>query len=155
MYDRQNNVSDLVDVATGGAAANASSSWPSISDDGRYVAFQSGATNLAGTDLDVYRDVFVRDRQLGVTTRLSNRNFESEMPAISGDGQRVVFHTRANNILASDTNGLQDVVLWHMSSGVYQLVSHNSAGGVSNGISWISTSSSRCSTTSCAGWPAG
>ncbi|RKY16803.1 MAG: hypothetical protein DRQ55_17250 [Planctomycetota bacterium] len=139
VYDRQAGVSDLVDVPNGGGTANGNAVSASISDDGRYVTFQSGATNLAGTDTNVYYDIFVRDRQLGTTVRLSNGNFESESPSISADGQRVVFHTRANNILAGDTNGAQDVVLWDASVSGLQLVSRNSAGGVSNSVSWIST----------------
>ncbi|RKY18695.1 MAG: hypothetical protein DRQ55_12700 [Planctomycetota bacterium] len=139
MHDRQTGVIELVDVPTAGGSANGSASEPSLSDDGRYVAFESYATNLAGADTNGKLDVFVRDRQLGVTTQLTQGNLESEEPTISADGQRVVFHTRANDMLAADTNGKHDVVLWHRSSDSYELVSRTSLGGVSNGTSWIST----------------
>jgi len=139
VYDRQTGVSELVDVPDGGGTPNGAASESSISDDGRYVTFQSSATNLAGTDANIHTDIFVRDRQLGTTVRLTNGNLPSELPSISADGQRVVFHTKANNIIAGDTNGKHDVLLWDMPTGGYELVSRTSAGGVSNGSSLLSS----------------
>src|SRR5207244_1451712 len=94
---------------------NAHSSHPSISADGRYVAFQSYATNLVLGDDNGYIDVFVRDRQTGQTTRVSvdsaglQGNDYSDSPSISADGSYVAFHAAASNLVPGDTNGKEDV----------------------------------------------
>jgi len=86
-----------------------------ISSNGRYVAFESEAGNLVGNDLNSVSDVFVRDRVAGVTIRVSvdssgvEANGGSFAPALSGDGRFVAFHSDADNLIASDTNGVADV----------------------------------------------
>jgi carboxypeptidase family protein/WD40 repeat protein len=99
--------------AFGGQAMGGGSSNASISADGRYVVFQSDATNLVGTDALGFTDVFVRDLTTGATTRLSEINDglsvteadgNSFLPAISADGRFVAFATDATN-LAFDGNG--------------------------------------------------
>jgi len=91
--------------------------------DGRYVAFVSGATNLVPNDTNGRFDVFVRDRYLGKTERVSVRsgggqaNRDSGSPNISADGHYVVFQSAASNLVPSDTNGFDDVFLHDRVSG--------------------------------------
>ena len=96
----------LVSRATGvaGVPANAASFNPAISADGRYVVFASSATNLVTpADNDGLTDIYVRDRQAGATTLVSqsagvNSNGIAERPAISADGRFISFATTANNL---------------------------------------------------------
>ena len=75
-----------------------------ISDDGRYVTFSSGATNLVAGDTNGTRDIFVYDLQTGATTLVSvNTSGEQadgggNSPAISGDGRYVVFLSNSGNL---------------------------------------------------------
>ena len=86
-----------VSLSNSGAQGNDRSSWPSTSDDGRYVAFYSDATNLVAGDTNGIADIFVRDRRLGTTTRVSVDNDGSQSngavfhSAISADGHSVAF----------------------------------------------------------------
>jgi hypothetical protein len=102
-------------VASDGAEANADSYSPAISADGRYVAFQSLASNLVPGDTNGTVDVFVHDRAAGTTERVSlasdgaEANADSSQPAISADGQHVAFRSLASNLVPGDTNGTLDV----------------------------------------------
>jgi Tol biopolymer transport system component len=99
-------VNYLVSVATNGwSSTNANSGEPSLSADGRYVAFSSGANNLVTNDYNPLRDVFVRDLLTGTTTLVSVKtnpvasgNGDSYQPRISADGQRVLFQSTAYNL---------------------------------------------------------
>jgi hypothetical protein len=104
VHDRQTGQTTRVSVGGGGTQANGGSSSPAISNDGRYVTFSSNATNLVGNDTNGKRDVFVHDRQTGVTT-LASVNSSGEQadgggssPDISGDGRYVVFMSKSNNM---------------------------------------------------------
>lgn len=89
----------LVSVTVDGSPAAGMSGRPSISADGRFVAFSSSATNLVRDDGNGVSDIFVRDRQNGITTRVSvdsagvEGNGASGNPSISGDGRYVVFES--------------------------------------------------------------
>jgi len=113
--DRQERTTVRVSLAPGGASSNGGSSSPSISADGRFVAFLSDASNLVADDLNRLRDVFVVDRQTGTTTRASvdsagaEANLESFSPVLSADGRFVVFTTFAFNLVADDINEGSDV----------------------------------------------
>jgi len=93
-----------------GLAGNHASHTPSISADGRYVAFSSEATNLVANDTNDKHDIFVRDRELGVTVRVSvtstggQANGDSFDPSISGNGRRVAFKSNALNLTAEGGN---------------------------------------------------
>ena len=71
VHDRATGATTIVSVRSDGTHGNLNSSSPSLSADGRYVAFQSDATNLVAGDTNTYRDVFVHDRTTGVTNRVS------------------------------------------------------------------------------------
>lgn len=106
---------ELVSRSTAGGAANGDALDPSISEDGRLVAFQSDASNLVPGDTNGVHDIFVRDRATGVTTRISvstaggQGNAISAQPAISGDGRYVAFTSAASNLVSGDTNGVGDI----------------------------------------------
>jgi len=139
--DRDTGVVQRVSLAWNGMEARDDSGCPSISDDGRYVAFQSRAWNLypGGANLGNPRsDVYVHDRQLGTTTRLSvsktggDPDFDSGCPSISGDGTRVVFDSLATNLVANDENGFADVFLVDTVKNKLKLISKSAAGGSAN-----------------------
>jgi Tol biopolymer transport system component len=115
--DRQTSTTVRVSVATNGAQANGPSSAPSISSDGRYVTFQSDATNLVAGDTDACTDVFVHDRLTGITERVSLANDGSQAsstcdtPSISSDGRYLAFRSDASNLVTGDTNGWGDIFL--------------------------------------------
>ncbi len=117
-----------VSVDSGGAQANDRSMRPAISADGRYVAFESFATNLVGGS----GGLFLKDRQSGATTRVA---FDGENAAISGDGRFIAFDSFANNIIIGDTNDLNDVFIYDRQSGATTRVSVNSSGAQANGQS--------------------
>jgi Tol biopolymer transport system component len=130
-----------VSVDSSGAQGNGWSTSPAISADGRYVAFQSDAPNLVAGDTNGQTDVFVRDLQTGVTTRMSvgssgvQGNFSSVTPAISADGRYVVFSSSSSNLVANDTNGAQDVFVHDRQTGTTKLVSVNLSGIAGAGAS--------------------
>jgi hypothetical protein len=107
-----------VSVATGGAEANGTSLAPEMSDDARFVTFRSEASNLVADDTNGLSDVFLRDRWLGTTIRVSVGSEGQQGTAmayqqtISGDGQVLIFSTMSPNLVPDDTNGTQDVFIW-------------------------------------------
>jgi hypothetical protein len=104
-----------VSVDSTGGQGNGNSYNPSISSDGRYVAFHSWASNLVAGDTNVASDVFVHDTVTGVTTRVSvdskgnQVNDHRTEPSISSDGRYVAFESLASNLVAGDTNNASDV----------------------------------------------
>jgi len=115
LLDTQTNSTTRVSVDSSGVQGNSPSAFPSISADGRYVAFVSNASNLVNGDTNVKTDVFVRDTQTNSTTRVSlnssgvQGNSDSEYPTISADGHYVAFMSEASNLVSGDTNGSSDV----------------------------------------------
>jgi Tol biopolymer transport system component len=118
------------------------SSSPSLSADGRFVAFDSDAPKLVSGDRNNTTDVFVHDRATGDTQRVSvssagaEGDSSSHAPEISGDGRYVVFH--ANSALVpQDTNETTDVYLRDLQAAATELVSVAVDGTVGNGTSFI------------------
>src|SRR6266511_706579 len=113
--DRQTAETTRVSVASDGTQANDLSVLPAVSGDGRYVAFESDATNLVTGDSNVRRDIFVRNRQTPETTRVSvasdgtQANDLSVLPAVSGDGRYVAFESDATNLVTGDSNVRRDI----------------------------------------------
>lgn len=132
VHDRQTGNTTRVSVATNGTQGNEISYEPSISGDGRYVSFWSEANNLVNGDTNGVTDVFVHDRQTGVTQRVSvasngtEGNGMSENHSISGDGQYVVFDSEASNLVSNDTNGYNDIFIHDRQTGETRLVSVDS-----------------------------
>jgi Tol biopolymer transport system component len=123
VHDRQTGVTERVSVDSAGNEGNGTSEFLTVSDDGRFVAFQSQASNLVPGDASDDYDVFVHDCQTGVTERVSvdsagnEGNEWSRYPAISADGRYVAFESWASNLVPGDTNGSQDVFV-HDRAGV-------------------------------------
>jgi Tol biopolymer transport system component len=117
VYNRRTNQLALAGVATDGTKSNGQCCLPSISADGRYVAFESNASNLVPGDTNFMWDIFVRDLQAGQTTRVSvntdgtEGNDTSQDSYISPDGRYVVFVGRATNLVAGDTNAVKDIFM--------------------------------------------
>ena len=113
--DRELHKTYRVSISTAGVQGNGDSYAPSISADGRYVAFASDASTLVPGDSNGYLDVFVRDRKLHKTFRVSvgpagvQGDDYSNEPSISADGRYVAFASEASNLVAGDTNGYLDV----------------------------------------------
>ena len=132
--DWAGGITTRVSIGVSGNQADAGSYEPAVSATGRFVAFASLATNLVADDNNQAADVFVRDRLLGITTRISvstlghEGNGESRSPAISSDGEFVVFSSTANNLIAVDTNRASDVFVHNRGTGQTLLVSQNSQG---------------------------
>jgi Tol biopolymer transport system component len=108
----------LISVTTGGTPAN-SSARPAITPDGRYVAFDSSSPAIVAGDTNRSTDVFVQDRQTGVTTRVSvdsngaEANKSSWSPSISADGRYVAFESGDDTMVPGDVNHEWDVFLWN------------------------------------------
>lgn len=123
VHDTQTGTTERVSEGSGGVQGNGESTYARISEDGRYVAFVSSASNLVandtnGTEYEYYgQDVFVHDRSTGTTTRESvagdgtEANGPSYWPAISADGGFVTFASAATNLVPEDTNKSTDVFL--------------------------------------------
>jgi Tol biopolymer transport system component len=115
---------ERISVDPSGAEVNAGSGSWSISADGRFVAFESGASNLVPGDKNGFPDCFVRDRATGVTHRVSvdssrrEANCQSMFPSISAHGRYVAFSSVATNLVANDTNGRRDIFLRDRVTGI-------------------------------------
>src|SRR4030042_2572220 len=110
VHDRETGETTKVSVSSAGVHGNDGSYHPSISSDGRYVAFISNASNLVTGDTNGTNDIFVHDREMGETTRVSvssagiEGNSDSHDPFISSDGRHVAFASYASNLVNGDTN---------------------------------------------------
>ncbi len=132
---------DRVSRSSAGAEGNARSERPSVSADGRYVAFVSGASNLVAGDANGADDVFRRDTLTGATVLVSvsltgtSGNGASGAPSISADGRFVAFQSVASDLVPGDT-AVQDVFVRDLDLGATVLVSADSAGGTADGPSF-------------------
>ncbi len=139
--DLSTGVTTRVSVATSGAQANAGAGYAAISADGRYVAFESISSNLVAGDTGGWSDVFLHDRQTGVTRRVSvdsggaAADRDSEKASISADGRYVAFQSRALNLASGDPNGTWDVFVHDVATGVTACASTTPAGVPGNGLS--------------------
>jgi len=131
--DMQLGTTTLVSRADGAAGAGGDdySYNPTISADGRFVAFYSSADNLSAADDDNVTNVFVRDTQLGTTTLVSRADGPagpggddfSFDPTISADGRFVAFESDADNLSADDNNNVTNVFVRDTQLGTTTLVS--------------------------------
>jgi len=121
-------------VTPDGRPGNRPSSNPDLSADGRLLVFESDASDLVTGDSNGQRDVFLRDLQTGVTTRVSvadaggQANAPSSNPAISADGHVVAFESSASNLVTGDTNRTADVFVRDLNGATTDRVSIDSSG---------------------------
>lgn len=128
----------LVSVSAAGGLENGSSDGPTLSADGRYVAFNSNSGNLVGAAGAQFKHVYVRDRVLGTTTLASPAlgggyaNETSDAASISANGRVVAFHSNASDLVPGDTNFLTDVFVRDLDVGITERVNLSSLGAVAN-----------------------
>jgi hypothetical protein len=117
VHDRQTDITTRVSVDDSGTQSDGASYRPSLSADGRFVAFYSDASNLVPGDTNGAADVILYDRQSGATKRVSvadggaEANSDSLRPALSASGRLVAFESEASNLVAGDSNHFTDVFL--------------------------------------------
>lgn len=134
IHDLVTGITTRVSVDSAGTQGNGGSNSPSISADGRHVAFWSTASNIVAGDTNGTPDVFVRDLQTGSTALLSidstgvPGNGNSWYPAISADGRSVAFLSQAANLVPGDTNGFSDIFVHDRVTGQTTRSSVDSAG---------------------------
>jgi Tol biopolymer transport system component len=125
-----------VSLTSQGGQATGHSEAPSVSADGRFVAFSSVAGLVPG-DTNGISDIFVRDRTLGTTTRASvdssgaEANGGSRDPAMSANGRFVAFDSLASNLVPGDTNDQFDVFVHDLQTGTTVRTSVDSQGNES------------------------
>ncbi|MDQ1518546.1 MAG: hypothetical protein QOE80_4376 [Actinomycetota bacterium] len=136
VYDRDNGTLERVSQGPGGRQANGDSQRPTLSTDGRFVAFWSAADNLVDGDTNKETDCFVHDRQTHETVRVDvgpndlQANGECARPVISGDGKLVAFESAASNLekagvlgKTTDTNKARDVFVRDIAAGTTTRIS--------------------------------
>lgn len=139
--DRGTGETRLISVNRIGRSANTDSGNPIISADGRFVAFESRASDIVANDNNNAIDVFVYDAVSNHTflvSRSTNNTSgagDSFAPRFSADGKRIVFVSTANNLTANDTNNTGDVFLRDLDAGTTTLVSVNTNGFSGGGAS--------------------
>jgi Ca2+-binding RTX toxin-like protein len=140
--DMLTNTTTRLSVDSAGNQGNRTSSEPSISADGRFVAFRSYASNLVPGDTNNVDDIFVRDTLSNTTTRLSvdsagnQGNSTSFEPSISANGRFVAFRSNASNLVPGDTNNTDDIFVRDTLTNTTTRVSVNSAGNQGNNNSF-------------------
>jgi Tol biopolymer transport system component len=141
--DRRTGRTSRVSVNSRNGQGNSWSEGAAVSADGRYVAFASAASNLVAGDTNKLPDVFVRDRKLGRTTRVSvtsrggqgsGRRYSNgaNAPSISADGRYVAFHSDMSNLVPRDTNRVFDIFVRDRVAGRTMRVSVSSRGAQAN-----------------------
>lgn len=134
VYDVAAQSLALASINSAGEQSNATNKYAAISADGRYVVFQSKATNLADGDQNTVYDIYLHDRRHGVTELVSRglsggaANHESQRPSISDDGRFVVFESWASDLVDGDGNFYSDVFLADRESGRMQIMSVGNEG---------------------------
>ncbi|HEX2551263.1 MAG TPA: hypothetical protein VHK64_06685, partial [Nocardioidaceae bacterium] len=147
LFERATGQMTLVSRAYGTSttAANFGSWQPSLSADGRYVAFTSDATDMIPVFTGTLRNVFLFDRVSGAMTLASHASASPTSgatgtgPTISPDGTAVAFYSTGTNLVAgqADSNGWEDVFLFDRLTGTNVLVSRSSASPTTTGNSYV------------------
>ena len=134
VHDWALDQTERVSISTAGLEANADSANPSISGDGRFVVFESTASNLVPGDNNNSSDIFLHDRETHSTTRVSlsyggnQADRASVNPVISSDGNVVAFISEATNIILGGTNATPKIFTYDIPSGSSELISVTTAG---------------------------
>ena len=147
LYDRKTGTNTLVSHSVGSTSngSNEEAINPVISHDGRYVAYESAATDLVPGQIDTNgtSDVFLYDREEGRTILVSRSslssvttgNCTSFLPYPDGDGRHITFTSCATDLVTgvNDGNGTLDILLFDRETGKTELVSHSAADLTSTG----------------------
>lgn len=152
IHDRVTGETTRISEDNSGVEGDGQSRSPDISADGRYVVFQSLASNFVASDNTFSVDIFVHDRQTGTKTRVNVDssgvvgNNNAQFPRISGDGQVISFESFASNLVAGDTNNVVDVFVHEVVTGATTRVSVDSNGVEQNDFGGFDINSSSIST---------
>jgi hypothetical protein len=139
VHDMQTGTTTRVSTATDGTQGNGNAWGGSISGDGRYVVFQSAASNLVPNDKNFKDDIFLHDRTTGETRRISvnpisgeEGNAHAREVVISADGRWIAFHSAASNLAASGSDGYGQIYLYDRVAHTMGIASTDSNGIVGN-----------------------
>lgn len=141
VHDRELGTTELVSVSSDGTQANRPASFPSISENGRFVVFESEADNLVPDDTNEASDIFCRDLVDGTTFRVSlasdgsQANAASFTPSSNGDGRYITFTSLADNLVEDDTNSDRDVFVHDLQTGTTERISVSTEGVEGNSAS--------------------
>lgn len=131
VHDLHSGVTERVSVASDGTQGNdwslAHGAYQAISSDGRFVVFESNASDLVAGDTNGDADVFVHDRVSGATVRLDVNaagqqvtgpySTAASAPAVSADGAVIAFESAASDLVQGDSNGASDIFTRNNGSG--------------------------------------
>jgi Tol biopolymer transport system component len=118
LRDRRLGITEMISVNSQEVQGRWQSTTSSVSANGRYVAFESYADNLAPEDVNGLEDIFLRDRRAGTTIQVSvsnggvGGNLPSHEPEISADASAVSYDSESNNLIPNDENHLYDVFVF-------------------------------------------
>ncbi|MEL6505487.1 MAG: calcium-binding protein [Pseudomonadota bacterium] len=141
LFDNATNTTTLISTAADGTAANQASFNPVISADGRFIVYESLASNIVVGDVVGTADLFLYDALTGTTTLISKNsdgifgNGTSKGQSISADGRYITYDSAATNLVTDDTNNANDVFLFDRVTGTTTLVSKGPDGAVGTGPS--------------------
>ena len=155
VFDRRTGLTERVNVSSTGEEARAATFRGVISGNGRFVGFRSRARNLVPGDTNNALDAFVHDRWTRVTRRISvasggaeadarafdrstRRSFFMSRPFLSADGRYAAFTSRASNLVPDDRNGVSDVFVHDLLTGLTARVSVSADGAEADGASFVS-----------------
>ncbi len=137
VHNMQTGTTVRVSVDSSGVQGDGQSSYPSLSANGRFVAFESDATNLVAGDTNGSTDIFVHDLLTGTTQRATvdstgvQANSASHLASISADGRFVAFESYSNNLAGLDNNSALDIFVHDFQTGATLLASVGTAGNKS------------------------
>jgi Tol biopolymer transport system component len=141
VHDRRSRRTEQVSVGTGGIQGDNDSDSAAISADGRFVVFQSFATNLVAGETNNDLNIFLHDRLTGATDGVNSGldaidgNGAAGLPAISADGRFVGFASDSTNLVPGDVNGFIDMFVYDRKTDKNHLVSVASNDAQGNGDS--------------------
>ena len=138
--DMRGGPAELLSTGTGGGQANSDSYYPSLSNNGRYVVYESYADDIVGGETNGYCNVYLLDRRTGSVTRLSESmnggggDWDSYVygASISGNGRWCVLYSAALDLVDVPTGEFYQVYLYDRVAGTLALVSRNAAGDAAN-----------------------
>lgn len=142
LRDRVLGTTTRISVDVDGNDGDGASLRPCMTPDGRYVVFQSDATDLVVGDINGVPDVFIRDLSSQTTSRVSvdssglDCDDGSRIPSISADGRYVAFTSNATDLVIADGNGVADIFVRDLQLNTNERVSVNTVGGDPDLNSW-------------------
>lgn len=139
LRDRTNNTTTRISIGLNGTQANGHSGAPAISNNGRYIAFRSDASNLVEGDTNGRADIFLYDLQLSTMTRVSvardgtQGNGNSDWPNLNNNGRFISFWSDSNNFTPDDANNTGDIFVHDRVTGVTTRINIALNGAQANG----------------------